>query len=101
MPTFGDRLRELRTNAGLTQSGLAEASGLPLGSIRNYEQGQREPLWDVVFRLADAMGVSCESFKGCAGASADAEPRGRGRPRKEEAEAPKAKKPAAKGKRKK
>jgi transcriptional regulator with XRE-family HTH domain len=62
---FGDRLRELRDKAGLTQAALAEASGLPLGSIRNYEQGQREPYWQVVFKLADALGVDCRAFKDC------------------------------------
>ena len=63
--TFADRLRELREKAGLTQMQLADASGLPLGSIRNYEQGQREPYWQVVFKLADALGVSSEAFKDC------------------------------------
>lgn len=65
MPTFASRLRELRKRAGLTQLQLAEASGVPLGSIRNYEQGQREPYWDVAFRLASAMGVSAEAFADC------------------------------------
>jgi transcriptional regulator with XRE-family HTH domain len=60
---FADRLRELREEAGLTQAALAERSGLPLGSVRGYEQGQREPLWTVIYRLADALGVSCEKFK--------------------------------------
>jgi transcriptional regulator with XRE-family HTH domain len=65
MPTFAARLRELRKHAGLTQLQLANASGVPLGSIRNYEQGQREPYWDVAFRLAAALGVSAESFADC------------------------------------
>jgi transcriptional regulator with XRE-family HTH domain len=38
---------------------------LPIGSIRNYEQGQREPYWSVVFRLARALGVSVEVFAEC------------------------------------
>ena len=62
MATFAERLRELRERAGLTQQQLADASGLPVGSLRNYEQGQREPYWQVVFRLAAALGVSCEAF---------------------------------------
>ncbi len=69
MPTFAERLRELRERAGLTQAQLAEASGLPIGSIRNYEQGQREPYWNVVFQLAGALGVSCEAFSVCTGAT--------------------------------
>jgi transcriptional regulator with XRE-family HTH domain len=62
---FGKRLQELREKAGLTQGQLAEASGLALGSIRNYEQGHRDPLWQALFKLARALGVSCEAFKGC------------------------------------
>jgi transcriptional regulator with XRE-family HTH domain len=65
MLTFGERLRELRDKAGLTQVQLAEASGLPLGSIRNYEQGQREPYWNVLFKLAAALGVKAEAFADC------------------------------------
>jgi transcriptional regulator with XRE-family HTH domain len=60
----------LREQAGLTQARLAEASGLPLGSIRNYEQGQREPYWAVVFRLAAALGVSADAFAVCVDESA-------------------------------
>jgi hypothetical protein len=44
---------------------VAEASGLPLGSIRNYEQGHRDPLWQAIFKLAAALGVSCEAFQIC------------------------------------
>ena len=78
MVTFAERLRELREKAGLTQQQLADASGLPVGSLRNYEQGQREPYWQVVFRLADALGVSCEAFKECVnGADEQARPHSR------------------------
>jgi transcriptional regulator with XRE-family HTH domain len=69
MATFADRLRQLREKTGMTQQQLAEASGLPLGSLRNYEQGQREPYWQVVFRLAAALGVTCEAFADCDGAA--------------------------------
>jgi transcriptional regulator with XRE-family HTH domain len=71
--TFADKLRELRERAGLTQAQLAEASGLPLGSLRNYEQGQREPYWSVLFKLAKALGVSSEAFAECAPSSEAAE----------------------------
>jgi transcriptional regulator with XRE-family HTH domain len=64
---FGERLRQLREAAGLTQAGLASASGVGLASIRNYEQGHREPYWDVVFKLARVLGTSCEAFAECVG----------------------------------
>jgi transcriptional regulator with XRE-family HTH domain len=62
---FGDRLKELREAAGLTQTALAERSGLPLGNIRNYEQGKRMPLLPVAFSLAKALGTDCTAFQDC------------------------------------
>lgn len=59
---IANRLKRLREEAGLTQAGLAEVSGVPIGSIRNYEQGHREPLWDTAFKLAKALGVGVEAF---------------------------------------
>jgi transcriptional regulator with XRE-family HTH domain len=79
MPTFAERLRELRNKAGLTQEQLADKSGVPLGSIRQYEQALREPYWSVVFKLAAALGVSTDVFAGCVdgGNPAPKKPRGR------------------------
>ncbi|HEY7331204.1 MAG TPA: helix-turn-helix transcriptional regulator [Gemmataceae bacterium] len=59
---FAERLR---ARAGMTQAQLADASDLPIGSVRNFEQGQGESYWQVVFRLADALGVDCSAFKNC------------------------------------
>jgi transcriptional regulator with XRE-family HTH domain len=67
MAKFGERLRELREKAGMTQEGLARAANMPVGNVRNYEQGVREPLWAGLFRLAAALGVSCEAFADCVG----------------------------------
>jgi transcriptional regulator with XRE-family HTH domain len=65
MSTFGERLRELREKAGLSQTQLATASELPVGSIRNYEQGIREPHWIAVFKLAGGLQVSADAFADC------------------------------------
>ncbi len=65
MPTFGERLRELRERAGLTQEQLATASEVAIGSVRNYEQGHREPYWHVAFRLAAGLGVDVSAFADC------------------------------------
>jgi transcriptional regulator with XRE-family HTH domain len=62
---FAEKLQELRTKVGLSQSQLAHASGVPVWTLRGYEQGRREPLWYVLFRLASALGVSCEAFADC------------------------------------
>ena len=62
---FKDLLRRLREEAGLTQQQLAEKSGLPIGSLRNHEQGQRAPSWPAVVKLARALGVSTDVFADC------------------------------------
>jgi transcriptional regulator with XRE-family HTH domain len=54
---LGERLRELRERAGLSQAQLAAASGLPIASIRNWEYGRREPLLTAAGQLAAALGV--------------------------------------------
>ena len=59
---FAEKLRELRTKAGLTQERLAASSGLGLGTIRDYEQGKREPLLSTAVKLARALGTSVEAF---------------------------------------
>jgi DNA-binding XRE family transcriptional regulator len=65
MPTFGERLQQLREKAGLTQARLAEASGVYVWTIRNYEQGRREPKWKVAIVLARAIGVTVEACADC------------------------------------
>jgi DNA-binding XRE family transcriptional regulator len=65
MPTFGERLQQLREKAGLTQEGLAEASGVNVWTTRNYEQGRREPNWKAAIDLARAIGVTVEAFADC------------------------------------
>ena len=50
--------KRLRIYAGLTQKELAEKTGIPLRSIQQYEQGQKElshARADVVVRLSKAM----------------------------------------------
>jgi transcriptional regulator with XRE-family HTH domain len=60
--TFADKLKELRGKAGLTQAALALASGLSLGAIRDYEQGNKEPVFRSGVRLAHGLGVSVEEL---------------------------------------
>ena len=55
--TFGARLKALREQRGLTQAKLAEAAGISLGAVRNYEQGLREPSLAAGVKLARALGI--------------------------------------------
>lgn len=63
--TFAERLRGLRDKTGLTQEQLAKASGIPIWTVRNYEQGRREPNWMGAIQLARALGTTCEAFAEC------------------------------------
>jgi putative transcriptional regulator len=76
MQMFGERLRQLREKAGLTQERLAEASGVNVWTIRNYEQGRREPNWRVAIQLARAIGVTVEAFADCSEQSSPKRARG-------------------------
>jgi len=66
MPTIGERLTALRKAAGMTQDALAEASGVPLSTLRKYEQGNRTKVpFTAVSSLAKALGKDCTAFAGC------------------------------------
>ena len=59
---FGSRVRDLRLERGLTQEGLAEATGLDRTFISNIEMGQRRPSLDVLLLLAMGLGLSLASL---------------------------------------
>lgn len=65
--TVGDKIKELRGRAGMSQPQLAERAGVHVHSLRSYEAGRRGdwfPL-SVAVKLADALGVSVEEFAQC------------------------------------
>jgi transcriptional regulator with XRE-family HTH domain len=61
---MGERLQELRRAAGLSQPGLAQAAGVPVGTLRNWEQGRRVPLLDTAAAVARALGVTLDDLAG-------------------------------------
>lgn len=62
---YPTNLRHYRVCAGLSQSQLAEASGVSLRSLQEYEQG-RKPINGVagltLYKLAKALGVMIEDL---------------------------------------
>jgi transcriptional regulator with XRE-family HTH domain len=60
---FGDRIKELRSLAGMSQQELANKAGLSLRSIQNYESNQRYPK-DVAIlnKLCKALNTSIEQL---------------------------------------
>lgn len=62
--TFGERLREARTRAGMSQSDLEELSGIPKARLSRYENGHIVPSIQTLERLAVALKVSEASLLG-------------------------------------
>jgi transcriptional regulator with XRE-family HTH domain len=61
---MGERLQQLRHAAGLTQTQLADAADVPVGSLRNWERGRRKPTIDIAARLATAIGCTLGQLGG-------------------------------------
>ena len=56
--SFGDRLRRLRSTAGLSQEELAERSGVSRNGISDLERGlSQTPRFETVRLLADGLGI--------------------------------------------
>jgi transcriptional regulator with XRE-family HTH domain len=79
---MGAMLRALREAAGLSQDQLAQAAGVPVGTLRNWEYGRREPLLSAAGRLAAALGVSVDELLKAPTADEVSARSKRGRPRK-------------------
>lgn len=56
--TIGDRIREERESAGLTQLELANKIGITPQAVSQYERGIKNPKITTIYRFADAIGVS-------------------------------------------
>lgn len=55
---FGDRIRELRAAAGLTQEDLSERCGLFRTYMSRIETGKANPTLTMIHALAESLGVS-------------------------------------------
>ena len=59
---FGMRIRSLRRDAGHTQEAVAEITKVSTQTVRNWEAGRTEPSEENKVKLAEAYGVSRDSF---------------------------------------
>ena len=58
--TIGERIRELRNEKKLTQSGLAQQVGLTYIQVGRYEKGKSKPSSDVLQKLADVLNTTTD-----------------------------------------
>lgn len=69
--SFGERVRQLRTQQGLSLEQLAERSGMHWTHIQRIEQAKINPKLDTVGSLAAGLGVSVSSLFGAQASSGD------------------------------
>ena len=62
MTTFGEKLKNLRISAGLTQEELARKCGITKQNISRYENSKREPNIRTAKIIADALNVALEDL---------------------------------------
>ena len=58
--SFGENLRRIRQDKGLTQGDLALDSGIRLGQISKLERDQADPKLSTVYKLMGALDVSAD-----------------------------------------
>ncbi|WP_137992803.1 helix-turn-helix domain-containing protein [Streptomyces vilmorinianum] len=61
-PSFGRRLRQMRTERGLSQAALA-GDGMSTGYLSRLESGARQPTERVVAYLAGRLGITATDFE--------------------------------------
>ena len=57
-----NRVKELRTTAGMTQKALADQLGVTVPTVSKWELGQRTPELERVFRMTLIFGVPIEEI---------------------------------------
>lgn len=62
--TTGEKIRDARKTAQLTQKALSELCGIAEPTIRRYEADKLHPKIQTLQKIADALGVSVTEFLG-------------------------------------
>lgn len=62
--TFGERLKKIRQEKGMSQRELGEILGVTQQTIAQYEKIKETPKAETLLRLANALGVSIYELRG-------------------------------------
>ena len=57
---LGERLKALRKSRKMTQEDVAKALGLSKSTVGMYEQGRREPPYELLLKISELFGVSVD-----------------------------------------
>ena len=60
---FGKRLRKLRESRGWSQNQLADKAGITQAMLSQLESSAKQPGWETVQALADAMEIATDEFR--------------------------------------
>lgn len=60
MISFGERLKRLREERGMTQEELAERLNISRSLLARYENGMRMPTALMLRQMRDILGTSCD-----------------------------------------
>lgn len=63
-PPIGQKLREIRESKGLTRKKLSESTGLTVQAITQVETGRRQPAFQTLVALAQALNISLDAIVG-------------------------------------
>ena len=64
MLIMNNKLKELRKEKGLSQKEIANFIGVSVSAYSNYEQGIREPSYDILIKIAKFYKVSTDFLLG-------------------------------------
>ena len=64
MQTLGDRIKTYRISIKMTQNDFATRLGITGSSVSAYENGTRLPSYEVLVKIADALGVTTDELLG-------------------------------------
>jgi len=61
---FGERLRQIRKEKGLTQAEVAKLLSIGESTVSFYESGKRQPDYETLIRLSETLHVSIDYLLG-------------------------------------